>query len=533
MSGRRLLFAAITVMLLLGCRGKEQPAAAAPSGLRPPAVAGSFYPADPAQLRSTVDGFLSRARQSLPALPGGEQVVGILVPHAGYDFSGPCAAFAFAALPAARQGASANAAPPLAGQYDRVVLLGPPHTVAVNGAAVYCGPGFQTPLGAVPVDTALARAMVGSSPVMHDDPAAHAAEHSLEVELPFLQATLKDVRIVPILVMGDPSTLDAVARSIIDAVRSSKGGFSRTLFVISSDLAHYPDKADAQASNREILSAFCSLDPEKLIAADRLIMARKLPNLVCTMCGLDAAYVGLKIAREAGATEARLLDTRTSADAGIAGAGPDSVVGYGAVLLTRPGAEASRIPLREPLTGDEQKFLLTIARKSIEEYLKTGKTSSIAAPAGDVHLSENRGCFVTLYTRSGNGLELRGCIGMHESPYPLVQLVQQMALASAFQDPRFPPLTADELRTIEIEISVYRTGVVPIASPNEFVVGEQGIILRVGAAEATFLPQVATEQGWDRVATFENLCLKAGLDRNAWKSRDARFFVYVTQAFRE
>jgi AmmeMemoRadiSam system protein A len=122
---------------------------------------------------------------------------------------------------------------------------------------------------------------------------------------------------------------------------------------------------------------------------------------------------------------------------------------------------------------------------------------------------------------------------MHDSPLPLVRLVPEMALASAFGDPRFPPLSATELRNLEIEISVYRTGVVPIASPDEIVVGEQGIILEVGDAAATFLPQVATEQGWSRVETFENLCLKAGLDRDAWKSRGARFSVYVTQAFRE
>ncbi|MCX7031607.1 MAG: AmmeMemoRadiSam system protein B [Spirochaetes bacterium] len=520
MAMRRLLVAAISVAVLLGCRGKEKPVSASVSpDLRPPAVAGSFYPADPVQLRTAVDGFLSRARRSGVAIPDGEEPVAILVPHAGYDFSGPCAAFAYAALDGR--------------QFDRIVLLGPPHTVAVQGAAVYCGAGFQTPLGAVPVDTALARAIVGSSSVIHDSPAPHTAEHSLEVQLPFLLETLKKVSIVPILVMGDSAILDSVARSIIDAVRSSNGGFSRTLFVISTDLAHYPSEADATASDREILSAFCSLDPGKLVAADRAIMARKLPKLSCTMCGLDAAYVGLQIARAAGATMAHLLDTRTSADAGISGAGADSVVGYGAVLVSRPAVKASRIPLKEPLTTDEQGFLLRSARTSIEEYLKTGKRSASTAPAGNAHLGERRGCFVTLYERSEAGLQLHGCIGMHESALPLVQLVPEMALASAFEDPRFPPLTAGELRTLTIEISVYRTGVVPIASPDEFVVGEQGIILRVGAAEATFLPQVATEQGWDRRATFENLCHKAGLDRDAWKSRDAHFSVYVTQAFRE
>jgi len=539
MTGHRLLVAIIIVAALLGCRGKVKPVSEPASReLRAPAVAGSFYPSDPARLRADVDRYLQAARRAGAAVPGGEAPVLILVPHAGYDFSGPCAAFAWAAV---------------AGRpFERVLLIGSPHRVAVQGAAVYCGAGFQTPVGTVPVDTTLARAIAGSSPVIRDDPAPHVPEHSLEVELPFLLATLPKASIVPILVMGDAATLDRVARSIIDAVRSSKGGFSRTLVVVSSDLAHYPSQTDAEASDREILSAFCSLDPRRLVAADRAVMARKLPSLECTICGLDAACVGLQVARAAGATAAHLLDARTSADAGIPGAGADSVVGYGAVLVTRPadgsagpdhgpaGKELAKdlakepgIPLREPLTADEQAFLLRLARSSIEEYLKTGSCPTFDVPAGSTHLGEKRGCFVTLYERSGTGLALRGCIGTHESDLPLVRLIPEMALASAFGDPRFPRLRPDELGNLEIEISVYRSGVVPIASPDDFVVGEEGIILEVGRAEATYLPQVATEQGWDRVATFENLCLKAGLRPDAWKDRDARFSVYVTQAFQE
>lgn len=521
MTGRRLLVAVTIATALIGCRGKEKSVSAPPSrDLRPPAVAGSFYPSEPVRLKAEVDGYLRAARGAGAATPAGEEPVLILVPHAGYVFSGSCAAFAFAALEGRR--------------FDRVLLLGSPHSVAVQGAAVYTGAGFQTPLGAVPVDATLALSIVGSSPVVRDDAAPHGPEHSLEVELPFLIEALGPVPVVPILVMGDPSTLDRVADAIVKALGSSgSGGLARTLIVVSTDLSHYPADADAKASDREILSAFCSLDPRQLLAADRAIMARKIPNLACSMCGLDAAYVALRVARAAGATAAHLLDARTSADAGAPGAGSDGVVGYGAVLVTRPATEASRIPLKEPLTADEQAYLLRIARSSIEEYLSSGRRASFDVPAGSAHLGERRGCFVTLYKRRGGALELRGCIGRHTSDLSLVRLVPEMALASAFGDPRFPPLAKDELRDLEIEISVYRSGIEPLASPDEFVVGEQGIILEVGRAEATFLPKVAVEQGWDRVATFENLCLKAGLDRDAWKAKDAKFSVYVTQAFRE
>jgi AmmeMemoRadiSam system protein B/AmmeMemoRadiSam system protein A len=523
MAGRRVLAAILLIALIAGCQKKPQAASSVSfSGTRPPAAAGSFYPAEPAQLRAMVTGFLAHARQDSAQAPGDQRVVGILVPHAGYVFSGPTAAAAFKMLEGR--------------QYDRVILLGPPHTMAVRGASVYCGLAFQTPLGNVPVDTTLARAIVHASPVMNDDPAPHAAEHSLEVELPFLQTVLENARIVPILVMGDSGTLDSVAKAIIDAVGKSSGGFSRTLLVVSSDLAHYPGAADAQAIDKEILAAFASLDAQKLLAVDRKIMGRNVANLACTMCGLDAAYVGLQVARAAGASAAQILDTRTSADAGVEGAGKESVVGYGSVVLTGPAGPAAS--LMAPLTDNEQAFLLRIARSSIEQYLKTRKPGSFTPPAGSAHLLEKRGCFVTLYEHGGQGAgtagaTLRGCIGMLSSDLPLVQLVSQMAVASAFEDPRFPPVSQAELANLSIEVSVYRTGIEPIASADDFKVGEEGIILRLGSAEATFLPQVATEQGWDRTATLENLSLKAGLDKDAWKQPDAKFFVYRTQVFKE
>jgi AmmeMemoRadiSam system protein B/AmmeMemoRadiSam system protein A len=522
MAVRRVLAAILSIALIVGCQKRPQTAPGAPAvGTRPPAAAATFYPAERAQLSAMVTSLLSQARRGSAPVPGDVRIVGILVPHAGYVFSGATAAAAFQVLEGR--------------QYDTVILLGPPHTMAVRGASVYCGTAFRTPLGTVPVDTTLARAIVRASPALNDDPAPHAAEHSLEVELPFLQTVLEKARIVPILVMGDPRTLDSVAGAIIDAITKSSAGFSRVLLVISTDLAHYPGAVDAKASDEEILAAFASLDHQKLIAVDRKIMERKVANLACTMCGLDAAYVGLQVARAAGASTARILDMRTSADAGIAGAGRESVVGYGSVVLTGPaGSEATFLA---PLTDDEQAFLLRIARSSIEQYLKTGKPGSFTLPAGSAHLRERRGCFVTLYERDreapGTEATLRGCIGMLTSDIPLVELVPRMALASAFEDPRFPPVRQDELADLSIEISVYRTGVEPIASADDFEVGEEGIILRLGSAEATFLPQVATEQGWSRTATLENLCRKAGLERNAWKRPDARLFVYRTQVFQE
>ena len=537
MGWRRFVIVALVVAaVLLGCSKKQETRALAASTVasavqpRRPAVAGSFYPAETDQLKSTVEGFLSRARPEVAAIAEDEHVVEILVPHAGYVFSGLTAAYGFAAVEGR--------------EYDTVVLIGPPHTKAVQGAAVFCGPSFETPLGTVPVDVALARAIVDSSPATHEDAAAHSAEHSIEVELPFVVSVLESVRIVAILVMGNRETLDEVARAVTEGIRKVDPAFSRTLIVISSDLAHYPSDEQAEANDSKMLDAFCSLDPDVLLAKDREIMSLGISGMQCTMCGLDAAYVGLRVARAAGGTAARLLKSCTSAEAGVSGATAERVVGYGSVVVTRPLDAADAVPTKPeiprlaPLSTSEEEFLLGIARRSIEEFLKTQKVASFASPPGCPHLQESRGCFVTLYTHTaaegGAGdLQLRGCIGTHVARIPLIELVPQMALAGAFEDPRFRRLRAAELPRVTIEISVYRTGVVPIRSADEFVPGQQGIILRVGNAEATFLPQVASEQEWDRVATLEHLCIKAGLPRDAWKRDDAQFFVYETQSFSE
>jgi AmmeMemoRadiSam system protein B len=189
---------------------------------RPAAVAGAFYPGDPAALRRMVEAFVAEGRKG--AAPGGGRVLGIAAPHAGYVYSGLTAGYAFAAV----EGRS----------YDTVLLLGSPHTTPVRGAAVFCGPGFETPLGVAEVDVDLAKAVVSASPLAQDLRAPHAREHSLEVHLPFLTVALGSYRFVPILIMGDREILDPTADAIYDALISMYGADVRPLVVVSTDLAH-------------------------------------------------------------------------------------------------------------------------------------------------------------------------------------------------------------------------------------------------------------------------------------------------------
>jgi AmmeMemoRadiSam system protein A len=193
-------------------------------------------------------------------------------------------------------------------------------------------------------------------------------------------------------------------------------------------------------------------------------------------------------------------------------------------------AERGRnIRIYEPLAEEEQRYLLESARGALESACMGGSLPQSQPPSRLSHLLECRGVFVSLHKET----KLRGCVGRHTSDLPLYRLVPEMAVASGFQDPRFPPLRKEELKRVEIEISVYLSGIVTIDDPSDFQVGKHGIIFKKGAYASTFLPHVAVEQGWDRETTFRYLCMKAGLSADSWKDGDAEFAVYETQIFHE
>jgi AmmeMemoRadiSam system protein B len=431
--------------------------AIAENSIRIPAVAGSFYPADRGELERMIDGFLKQAKKDLDEKFSKESILMVFAPHAGYVFSGRTASYAFA--------------PIMGRKYDTVVLIGSPHGVPVNGASVYCGNGFSTPLGIIPVNNELANTIVETIDLIYADDQPHIPEHSLEVELPFLKKVLGDFTIVPILVSGNRQQLDLVAQAITDSIRRSRGSTEGILFVISTDLSHYPKQEDAIRSDSEILDALCTLDTDTLVYKDNEIMGRGIQNLACTMCGLEAVYVGIQIANIIGAEKALLLHTSTSADAEVPGASADSVVGYGAVVIT--GHPKILPSVFEPLTQKEQAYLLEVARLTLKEYLENEQIPEIHIPDDyRTHLSEMRGVFVSLYKDN----QLRGCFGTHGSSIPLYKTVQLMTLNSGLSDPRFPPLTLEEIDEIQIEISVYLSCVDPISSVEEIDVGKHGII---------------------------------------------------------
>lgn len=463
----------------------------APSrAIREPFVAGQFYPADPADLRSMIRGFLRAA-----APPAGAPPLAILAPHAGYVFSGQVAADAW------RQ---AQGQP-----VDLVVILGTNHTAAgFRKVALHPGEGFRTPLGVAAIDREAARALLQADPDVVLDPGPHLAEHSVEVQVPFAQVLFPAARILPLVIGApDPALCERLGAALGAVLRGR-----RALVVASSDLAHYPSARDAAAVDRRVLAAVVAMDPRAVRSATSAELARGVPGLVTAACGEGPILAALAVARALGATRATLVRQATSAD--VPAGEPDRVVGYAAVAF---GAGE--------LDAEARAALLGRAREAIAAYLATGALPPPRAlpPAAGLR----RGAFVTL-TKAGT---LRGCIGRLSAGEPLGETVTAMAVAAAVEDDRFPPVTPAELASLEIEISVL-TSLRPVPQAAAVVVGRDGVLLAKAGRQAVFLPQVATEQGWGRDELLDHLCNKAGLAAGCWRE-GASLSVFQAEVFGE
>lgn len=450
--------------------------AASPATVRPAAVAGTFYPGDPARLEADVRAYLKAAAP--PA--GAPAPKAIIAPHAGYVYSGPIAASAYARLAPAR------------GTITRVVLLGPCHRIAVRGLAAPSADAFATPLGAVPVDRAAIDGILDLPQVSVFD-ATHAQEHSLEVHLPFLQVVLGAFALVP-LVVGDAS--DAEVAEVLERL----WGGPETLIVVSSDLTHYLDYATARRIDDETRAAIEQLDPQA-IGRDQA-------------CGRIPVRGLLAVARRKG-LRAATLDLRNSGDT----AGDKArVVGYGAWAFdeaetpARSDDEETDFEARtKALLARHGAALLRIAAASIESGLKRGKPAGVDLSSFPPELTANGACFVTLKKKG----RLRGCIGSPEAHRPLVADVAENGFAAAFRDPRFPPLEAAERSELTVSLSVLSP-----SSPMTFAdeagllaqlrPGIDGLIIADQGRRALFLPSV-----WETLPEprrfLSHLRAKAGL----------------------
>jgi len=393
--------------LLLLFASLLSPLACARAQVRPAAVAGAFYPADPTTLAKMVDDFLARATP--PAVDGTIQA--LVSPHAGYEFSGAVAAYGYSLVKGKH--------------YDRVVVIAPSHVDPFSFVSVYNGDAYQTPLGTVPVDKVFCKKIVSGELVQlssrgHIIPGER-GEHALEDELPFLQRAIGEFKLVPII-MGDQS-YEASRQLGLALAREIKG--SNTLIVASSDLSHYHPYDEAVKLDHKTLRAIQEWD--------YLSLSENFERRVWEACGGAPIVTAMIASERLGASEPHLLKYANTGD--VTG-DKSHVVGYSSWAFVKPlKARAAAAP-EFTLSDAEKDALLKLARQSVESAVKERKVFE-DVPVRFESFTQERGAFVTLKEHG----DLRGCIGSISPVWPLAVTVRNVAAEAAIEDPRFQPVS--------------------------------------------------------------------------------------------
>lgn len=466
---------------------------------RPAACAGTWYPEDSGKLAEQIDALLAGAAP--PTITG--RPIAVVAPHAGYRFSAPVAAAGYACLK---------------GQtYKRVIVLAFSH----RNAGSYRGidvPGefaaYATPLGDVPIDRAFCDKLLEHK-LFAAHPGVDAGEHSLELQLPFLQRVLGQFALVPLYVgrMSDSDNAEA-AQAIVSSLDDD------TLLVVSSDFTHFganygyfPFREDVPNKLRELAD-----DAERSICrCDYDGFETHLEKTGDTICGRGPLLLLLRILSMQGGAEGVRTAFDTSGQ--MTGDWSSSVTYQSFVFTRRPGT----------LGDAERQALLRLARQTVTDYLRDGSRPRVDADALPAKVRGDGACFVTLENHG----QLRGCIGNMVAQGPLYRAVIDNAV-SACKDYRFVgnPVTTQELGELHIEIS-YLTPMQPVDDTNEIVIGKHGLMIELGNYRGVLLPQVAYERGWTRAEFLQQVCHKAGLSADAWKRPEARIYSFEAEVFGE
>ncbi len=495
--------------------------------IRPSVLAGQWYEGDAQKLRASIESYFASPQtaklnaaspQNRNAPEPSGKIRAIVVPHAGHVWSGPTAAAAYRLLRGAR--------------FERIVILCPNHRVPVHGIAGVSADAFATPLGNVPVDRAMTEALRSEGIIRIDD-GAHRREHAVEIQLPFIQTAFGDggdaPKIVP-LIVGDIG--EEHAEKFAAFYRARMG--NETLLIVSTDFLHYgesygyvpfgePVAEQIEAYDARTIDAFSQLDAKAFEE-----FAQTYPHAAC---GINALRLASHIFGGAPVSVAQLAyDTsgRRSGDSSMS-------VSYAALAIaddktkTRADGETSPIEKNAALNASQQAEARGIVMRALAQAVSAGRETPMpdrGRASSAPPLSDRRGVFVTLRSADGN---LRGCIGNILPVAPLAQSLWERAQDAALNDPRFDPVTPRELTSLSIEISVL-TPPAAVAGPEAIEIGKHGILLKKGFRSAVFLPQVATEQGWNLETTLTHLALKAGLPPDAWRE-GASFQVFEAQVF--
>lgn len=490
----------VFTILLIACGGSSPPqensSGTEDDTVRPAMFAGRFYPSDPLALEGMVDSLLA-----VSTVEGtGHEIIAGVVPHAGYVYSGATAAHFYSSLEGM--------------DFDAVILIGPSHQVSFSGFSVYDGSAYVTPLGRVRVAEGMARRLRDSHPAASFHTRAHENEHCLEVHLPFLQKVLEPgFGIVPVLTGGaDPDELRYMAELLL-----AEACDSRVLVIASSDLSHYPTLEQAEEYDSVTVTAILENDMEGFLDSTS---PGKFPSTSGTFaCGRLPIATVMAYTEFYPEVNTELLSMTTSAEY----SGDDSrVVGYASISFSSPNTR----PSRWSVSPDGTELLLQVAENSVRAAV-TGRDYSPPDTLPE-ELTLPRGVFVTL-KRNG---ELRGCIGTLRPNGPLASNVAGIARSAALNDPRFIPVSEPELDELEYEISVL-TPMQVLRDWRDVRPGTDGLlIIGPDGRSGVLLPQVPVEQGWTRQEFLEGVCMKAGLEPEAYLG-DVVLYRFQAQVFGE
>lgn len=464
--------------------------------IRKPAYAGSFYPSGKSEIGQTIEILTSKTKETRFTAPSGKSLKALILPHAGYIYSGLTASHASIVLNENR--------------FSKVILMGPDHRVGFAGCAISDSDIYETPLGRIKIHEDASKLRLQKE-LFHSIPLSDKNEHSLEVVLPFLQTYLKKFELVPIVAgAGDYNKIAEAIDPLLD---------NKTLLVASSDLSHYLPYGEAVVKDKETINMIFNLEKEKLIKNDNSACG-KIP--VLTIMSLAGKYGWKPV----------LIHYSNSGDT----AGDRSrVVGYASIAFYgEPPMENEN--KANSLNEKQGQILLKLARKTISEELGIKPKSdqeSLASDLEDKSFKRRSGTFVTLKIND----RLRGCIGNLDASGPIIEGVKRNAINAAFNDFRFSPLTAKELDKIYIEVSILSEPKILEYKDSDDLVKKlkphvDGVIIRKGHASATFLPQV-----WEQLTRPEDflshLCTKAGLTSDSWKNSKLEVLIYNVQYFEE
>lgn len=490
-SALSFLFALIGLLLFNICGAQT-------GSVRKPVWAGKFYPATRSELKAVISQLTVKAKKTRLKIPANKYLRAIVMPHAGYVYSGWTAAHVSKVLDA--------------GHYSKVVLLGPDHSIGFGNGAVCDAVAYETPLGRIDLHKDVMQ-LRRQPELFHALPIALDREHSLEVILPFLQIYLGKFQLVPVVVgRSDTRRLSSALDALLD---------DDTLLVISSDLSHFLAYETAAERDRETIDAIINLTPDKLIKSDN------------RACGREPILILLELARRH-RWHPLLLHYSNSGDT----AGDRSrVVGYAAMAFFGDLPMEKKNDSHARFSEKQGQLLVKLARNTITNAL-TGKAAAAesnthVAEFQDPHFQAHCGTFVTLKIHD----QLRGCIGNLTATESVLDGIKRNAVNAAFHDPRFSALTADELEQTEIEVSILSEPL-PLTYHDgkdltqKLRVNVDGVIIRSDYNSATFLPQV-----WEQLPRPEDfltqLCMKAGLPSDAWKGSELEVLTYQVQYFEE